>query len=248
MISTTQIKFLSSLKIKKYRQKSNTFIGEGEKVAHELLGSGITISNIFAESDWLKSNDNLLIGLQSKVTEVTDKELKKASFLKTPNKVIVVAEIPKYDITKIAKGIFTIILDNISDPGNMGTMIRIADWFGIEDIVCSSSCVDAYNPKVVQGTMGSIARVNIHYADLEEFFSRNESAKVYGAMMQGRALQEFRSADPGFILIGSESTGIDPRLDRFITDPVTIPGLGTAESLNAAVATGIIVHHFVASS
>ncbi|MCH7689915.1 MAG: RNA methyltransferase [candidate division Zixibacteria bacterium] len=243
MISTAQIRFLSSLKIKKYRQKNNAFVGEGEKVASELLGSGMAILNVFAISDWVEMNDNLLNGINDKVNEVTDKELKKASFLKTPNKVIVVAEIPKPEISKIHKEAFTIVLDNMSDPGNMGTIIRIADWFGINDIVCSSSCVDAYNPKVVQGTMGSIARVNLHYTDLEAFFLKYKGIKVYGAIMQGRALQEYSSADPGFILIGGESDGIDPGLDKFITDPVTIPGSGSAESLNAAVATGIVVHH-----
>jgi len=167
--------------------------------------------------------------------------LQKISLLKTPNKVVgvfvkKVNEAPPHIINKLS-----LMLDDIQDPGNMGTLIRIADWFGIENIICSKNCVDCYNPKVVQATMGSLARVNIYYTSLLDFLSENEKISVYAAALDGVPITKLKSISEGIIIIGNESKGISEELLSIATNKITIPKYGNAESLNAAVAAGIIL-------
>jgi TrmH family RNA methyltransferase len=174
---------------------------------------------------------------------VDENWLQRISFLKTPNKVVAIFKEIKPSKDIILKNKITIMLDELQDPGNLGTIIRIADWFGIENIICSENCVDCYNPKVVQSTMGSLARVTILYTDLNSFIKNNDEIKIYGAALSGTSIFEIGKIKEGIILIGNESKGIHETLFNSVSKKITIPRFGNAESLNAAVALGIILSH-----
>ena len=236
MLTKNEIKYIQSLYQKKQREEEKLFIAEGPKLAEELINSSIEIVNIYATNNWLRSiaNTNLVF------TEVSDAELTKISNLQTPNEVVVVARQQQSLPEPILKDQITLVLDGIQDPGNFGTIIRIADWFGITQLVCSNDCVDLYNPKVVQSTMGSITRVNCWYKDFASW-SPTVSLDIYGALLEGENVYEVGKVNEGLLVIGNESKGIrEPFLSK-IQKPVTIPKIGGAESLNAAVATGIIL-------
>jgi TrmH family RNA methyltransferase len=170
--------------------------------------------------------------------------LEKISALSTPNQVLAVFKKAKETAIPI-KGKITLLLDTIQDPGNLGTIIRIADWFGVSGIVCSVNSVDVYSPKVVQSTMGSIARVNIIYTDLKEWLLRNKQVKIYAAALKGEYINAIKNIDEAIIIIGNESKGISDELLQIANKKITIPKIGEAESLNAAVATGIILSHII---
>ncbi len=248
MLSHNQSKFLNSLKIKKFRQLHRAFLVEGEKGVDELLKSSLQIQQIFATPAWFENNASLLSGKNINVQEITAVELKKVSDLVTPNQVLAIAVIPETALPEPSKlTAMTLALDGIRDPGNMGTMIRTADWFGISSIICSSDCVDMYNPKVVQATMGSFSRVNVIYTDLLKYFSELPSKiPVFGALLEGPDITKKTFTRPGIILIGSESHGISESLIPYINEPLNIPRfsksetLNYAESLNASIANGII--------
>ncbi len=250
MLSHNQIKYINSLKIKKFRQQEHAFIVEGEKGVSELLKSSLKSIKVFALSEWLQTNSILLSKKNIEWQEITVSELKKVSDLVTPNSVLAIAGIPESDIPFPMK--FTgmaLALDGIRDPGNMGTMIRTADWFGISKIFCSVDSVDAFNPKVVQATMGSFARVNIFYTDLAEYFKNlAKNIPVYGALLEGPDITTKTFTQAGIIVIGSESHGVSAQLIPFINEPVHIPGFSFsgsenhAESLNASIANGIICY------
>jgi len=250
MLSHNQIKFINSLKIKKFRQQHKAFIVEGEKSVNELLASKLITRQLFATTQWIEKNGSRLTAKNVECQEITENELQKVSDLTTPNQVIAIAEIPDangalpYDSTKML-----LALDGIRDPGNLGTIIRTADWFGIETIVCSTGSADVYNPKVVQATMGSFARTNVVYTDLREFLAHlNAGIPVFGALLKGQLLTEKHFTQPGIILIGSESHGISDELIPFINEPIYIPRYADdtkssyAESLNASIANGIICY------
>ena len=224
-------------------------MAEGPKVITEFLASGNIICKILcAEQEWISEHGNLLKNISHEnIFEIDEIQLQKISFLKTPNKVIAVFEKrPENKIPEIHHKL-TVLLDDIHDPGNLGTIIRISDWFGIENIICSPDCVDCYNPKVVQATMGSLARVNITYNSLTDFIERNAAVPVYAASLTGVPVQEFKNITEGLILIGNESKGINVVLKKMATKKITIPKYGHAESLNAAVAAGIILSHLRSS-
>lgn len=244
MLSKKIVKYIQSLSHKKLRDGENAFIAEGPKVVAELLSSGNFICKIIcAEKEWLSANRDSLHISAPDIYEIDEDALQKISLLKTPNKVIAVFKKKKpVPHTELGNKI-TLALDSVSDPGNMGTIIRIADWFAIENIICSDDCVDCYNPKVVQSTMGSLARVNILYADLTSFFSAHKNISIYAATLSGKNVSEFKGLHEGFILIGNESKGISEELLNVSKNQITIPRYGNAESLNAAVATGIILSH-----
>jgi RNA methyltransferase, TrmH family len=262
MLSKNQVKLISSLGAKKFRAEHGLFIAEGVKIVEELLRSSINVKQVFATGDWIAGYSSLPTahlpaGAQpahrqagSQLIEVSESELAKISQLTTPNQVLAVAEIPSYelDIEKL-EGKLTLVLDDIRDPGNLGTIIRIADWFGITDVICSESSVDAWNPKVVQATMGSIARVQVHYGDLQKIIP-SVKIPVYGAVLGGDSIYEKELAREGLIVIGNESKGISPGVTDLLTDKLTIPNysqnnpLGEAESLNAAIATAVICAEF----
>jgi TrmH family RNA methyltransferase len=252
MLSKNQIKFVNSLKQKKFREEHGYFIAEGTKIVPELLASGIEVLQVYA-GEWFFSAHHISNGTEC--IEIRPAELERISALSTPNEVLAVCRIPGYKLEKekLAKKL-TLVLDDIRDPGNLGTIIRIADWFGIENIVCSDGSADAFNPKVVQSTMGSIARIKIHYTDLTEFIRQsraNSELPVYGALLEGRNIYSENLLKEGLIVIGNESKGISESVQKMITHKVSIPsfsyfkpGGGEAESLNAAVATAIICSEF----
>lgn len=237
MLTKNEIKYIQSLLHKKQRDEEKLFAAEGPKLAEELLkGQRNEIKHIYATAKWLQNNP----AVKAPATEISDIELGKISNLQTPNEVVVIAHqfVPADE--PVLKDRLTIVLDGIQDPGNMGTIIRIADWFGIEQIICSDDCVEIYNPKVVQSTMGSILRVNCWYKHLHEW-QPGINVPVFGALLKGKNIYAIGKVKEGLLVIGNESKGIREPFISKITHPVTIPKSGHAESLNAAVATGIIV-------
>lgn len=245
MLSKTHTKYIQSLLHKKFRDEYNLFIAEGPKVVMDLLESRkFTCKEIFALQDWVTGNTKRLSTLtQATVTTVVDFELEKISTLTTPNQVMAVFEKGKENTTIQTSGKITLALDTIQDPGNLGTIIRIADWFGITDIICSEGCADMYNPKVVQSTMGSLGRVNIVYTSLPLWLEENKSIKNYSAVLNGKTVQSLGKLKEGIIIIGNEAHGISDEVLQLVNEKITIPKIGEAESLNAAVATGIILSH-----
>ena len=237
MLSKNQLKLITSLKQKKYRIQHGLFVAEGIKVIKELLNSSIELVNLYCTEDldeFLSYNPAI----------ISDKELSKISNLKTPNKVLGVFKIPHQHSYK-DKGL-VLGLDNIKDPGNLGTIIRLCDWFGIEQLVCSNETVDCYNAKVVQATMGSLTRVSIIYEELIPFLKKT-SLPVYGALLDGENVYESKLPKDAILVIGNESNGISISIIDIISNKVTIPRFGNlqqTESLNAATATAILLSEF----
>ncbi len=240
MLSKTQVKYIQSLGHKKCRDEEDLFLAEGPKIVKELLSSkNITIRQIYAVNSWIRNNPAVSVG----VSEITEQELERISQLKTPNQVIAIVEKIKWKDEPDYKEKVSLVLDSIQDPGNFGTIIRLADWFGIKQIICSPNCADVYNPKVVQSSMGSITRVQIEYTDLLHFLMKNKEIKIYAAKLEGISITKIGKLKEGFIVIGNESKGISPEISNLPSVSITIPSNGEAESLNAAVATGIILSH-----
>jgi TrmH family RNA methyltransferase len=237
MLSKNELKYIQSLCQKKQRQQEGLFIAEGTKLVDELLRSSYHIRKLYALESWVKDHNTTV-----DVVTVTDIELQRISGLQAPNQVLAIAEqqVPPKD--PLLKEQLTIVLDDIQDPGNLGTIIRIADWFGIKQLVVSENTVELYNPKVIQGTMGSFIRVQVWYRSLLHFLQQ-ANVPVYGALLNGKNMHNEPPVTEGILVIGNESKGISKELLPFISHPITIPRLGGAESLNAAVAAGIIVSH-----
>ena len=234
MVSDKQIKIIKSLKLKKNRIKHNLFVAEGDKTILELITAGFNINSLY-------SINRQIDGVKNSVIQLSKPELNKISNLSNPKNSLGVFEIPKPK--KINYNKLIIGLDNISDPGNLGTIIRLCDWFGIEDLICSFDTVDCYNPKVVQASMGSISRVNITYLDLQKTLENN-SLKTYGTYMQGDSIFEIDEIKNGVILFGNEANGINPNLSKFIDKRLSIPRFGKlkkTESLNVANALSIVL-------
>ena len=242
MISKNQVKYIQSLGQKKSRDAENKFVAEGPKIVDELLNAkNCRVVQVLALKEWIEHNPGK--DHYAEIIEITGDELKKISQLSTPNQVLAVVEKIKWDNEPVIKGKISLVLDSIQDPGNMGTIIRIADWFGIENIICSNNCTDIYNPKVVQSTMGSITRVRVEYTDLSSWLKENNEVRTYAAALNGRDISKMEKLNEGIIVIGNESKGISEEIMNLINVQITIPGKGKAESLNAAVATGIILSH-----
>ena len=243
MISKNQIKHIRSLHKSKGRNKSRLFIVEGPKAVAEFLDSDFTIQQIFATRPWIEK-----MGEQAFNTEeISEKDLQIISAQKHPNQVLAVVEMPEAPAPPTRIEDLCLVLDAIQDPGNMGTIIRIADWFGIKHIICSKETADIYNPKVVQSTMGSISRVQVSYANLVDWLNElNGSVPVYGTLLSGENIYETKLESKGLIIIGNESRGISDDVAFYISKAIKIPSWGDSktESLNAAVATGIVVAAF----
>ena len=239
MITKNQIKYIRGLSLKKNRMKEQCFIVEGEKSLDELLDSSFEVVELFAIKDWINENKDVF----EKVQVISLKELEKISNLKSPNKVLAIVKIRKQKIIRHKSGVI-LVLDDINDPGNLGTIIRMCDWFGVKQIVCSENSVDLYNPKVVQATMGSLFRVNVLYVNLVKYLSK-VNAPIYGSYMKGENIKNTNSERNSHLVIGNEANGISPEVSKFITDRVAIKNIGgTTESLNVAVATSILLHEF----
>ena len=234
MVSDRQIKIIKSLKHKKNRSKHNLFVAEGDKTIVELILAGYNINSLY-------STNSKIEGAKNSIVQLSKLELNKISNLSNPKNSLGVFEIPKPKNINYNKLI--IGLDNISDPGNLGTIIRLCDWFGVEDLICSFDTVDCYNPKVVQASMGSISRINITYLDLQNSLESN-SLKTYGTYMQGDSIYGIDEIQKGVILFGNEANGINPNLSKFIDKKLSIPRFGKlkkTESLNVANALSIVL-------
>jgi TrmH family RNA methyltransferase len=239
MLSKNEIKYIQSLCHKKQRQQDGLFVVEGPKLLEEVLNSNYTVKKIFALQEWAAQNITAV-----HVTIINEDELKKISTQQHPNQVLAIVEQLKENAKPLFKNSFSLMLDGIQDPGNLGTIIRIADWFGIKQMVCSEDTVELYNPKVIQSTMGSFTRVKLWYTDLKSVLM-NIDVPVLGALLQGENIYDAGTFKEGVLLIGNEGKGIREEILPFVTHPVTIPKIGGAESLNAAIAAGILVSHLI---
>ncbi len=244
MLSKNKTKYIQTLGHKKFRDQEKLFIAEGTKLVKELLfNCPKQITEVYAMPEWIDANRQL--PGSDKFIEVTAIELSKISQLSTPNFVLAVLKYSQPSEKVQTAGRVVLALDGIQDPGNLGTIIRVADWFGIKQIVCSSDSADCYNPKVVQATMGSIARVDMIYTDLKEWLAQNKTVKKYIAALAGHPVNEMRKIREGIVIIGNESKGVSDVIMKLADEKITILRTGDAESLNAAVATGIILSHLV---
>lgn len=214
------------------------FLVEGHKSVSDLLRSNYITKEVFATNDWIAQNPNLVSA--TKITEVSDSELQKIATQENPHQVVAVAQIPDTENpAKLSDGCY-IAADNLSDPGNAGTIIRIADWFGFSGVIFSQNSVEVFNPKAVSAAKGSLFNMKIIYADLAQCFANNKQFAVLGAFMEGDPIYSVSFPEKGILLIGNEANGISDTLSSLVTQKITIPKYGNAESLNAGVATGII--------
>ncbi|WP_299271024.1 RNA methyltransferase [uncultured Psychrosphaera sp.] len=236
MISKNQLKHIRALGQKKQRKALGEFLVQGEKNVLELLKSNLIVKQLFATPEFINIHKGVLSGIY--VIEADIDSLTKVSTLVSNNSVIAVVQIPTVN-TPPNTGI-TLALDGVSDPGNLGTIIRVADWYGINHIVCSHDCSDPFNPKTISATMGSFARVNVFLTDLPEYLHQDSRA-VYGAYLGGENVHKVTFDKDAILMMGSESHGIREAAGQFVTSPITIPNFGEAESLNVAMATGIIL-------
>lgn len=236
MISKNQLKLLRALGQKKQRKAHGLFLVQGEKNVLELAKSALAVQQIFATEEFLAQHGKELASFEC--IEASLDDLTKASTLVSNNAAIAVVEIPRVEIP-LAQGLM-IALDGVSDPGNLGTIIRVADWYGIKHIVASSDCADPYNPKTISATMGSFGRVQVSLVDLPSYLEQ-ANVPVYGAFLEGESVHKTAFSAQGILLMGSESHGVREQASKFVTDKITIPAFGGAESLNVAMATGIIL-------
>ena len=238
MISKNQIKFIKSLHLKKNRVMTQLFIAEGEKIVNELINSKFEIEHLYATKQFsgINSNEKLLITL------VSDKELSRISNFTSPNNVLAIVKINLIE-SEHNHGL-TLVLDGVNDPGNLGTIIRLCDWFGIKQLICSNNTVDCYNPKVVQSAMGSLFRINIRYLDLATYLADIDTP-IYGAYMNGVDVKKQELPKQAHLIMGNEANGISKSISKCITNKVSIENVGkNAESLNVALATSILLHEF----
>ena len=238
MVSKNQIKLITSLQQKKYRKQEQLFFAEGVKVVQELLNSNFELQDLFT------TKQDFLTVPKNKVHAISEAELKKISALTTPNTCLAVFKIPKAK-EMVEKGLI-VALDDVRDPGNLGTIIRLCDWFGIETLFCSEESVDIYNPKVVQATMGSISRVNVVYGNLETFLSQTK-LPIFGTFMDGKNIYQEKLPNEGIIIMGNEANGISASVEKLVSERIAIPRFGNlqvTESLNVATATAIILSEF----
>lgn len=238
MVSKSQLKLIAGLHQKKIRTKHGLFVAEGIKVINEYLQSGFQLHSLFA------TESNLFDAPQHKTFAITEVELKKMSRLHTPNKAVAIFEIPMAKPV-VSDGLI-VALDDVNDPGNLGTIIRLCDWFGISQLVCSVQTVDCYNPKVIQATMGSLSRVAVSYVDLNAFLKEYPN-DIYAAMMDGENVYEASLPQKGVLVMGNEANGISSEILQTVTKSISIPRFGNlqqTESLNVATATAILLSEF----
>lgn len=244
MLSKAKIKFIKSLQIKKYRKQEQCFIVEGAKSVRELLASDFDVKTLIGTTEFL-STVRVFPGVE--VIEAGMNELQGLGEFQTNDSAIAVAKLKANDHFSIEGDEYALVLDDIRDPGNLGTIIRTADWFGLKKIVASNETADFYNQKVINATMGSFTRVRVFYTDLE-IYLKSATVPVYGTYLDGADIRGIEFGRNGLILIGNESKGIGSDLEKFVTQKVTIPRGGHAESLNAAIAAGILCYAISGSS
>jgi TrmH family RNA methyltransferase len=245
MLSKSKIKYLNSLKMGKYRMQHRRFFAEGNINVRDFLRNGLIPVELYATQRWIQKNskEQALVNLNQVGTD----DLKKITALKNPSEVYALFDIPQLPELKVEKDDLILVLDNIKDPGNLGTIIRSADWFGLKNIVCSKQTVEVYNPKVVQASMGSLARVNVYYRDLEIWLNGlSPNTNIYGAVLDGENLADLQGGKNGVIIIGSEAKGVSREVLEYVKTPISIrKSLSSgAESLNASIATAILLYAF----
>ena len=239
MISKNQIKYVKGLSLKKNRIKEQCFVVEGEKCLAELLNSSFEIIKLFALKVWIDENKEIF----DQVQLVSFDELGRISNLKSSNKVLAVVKMKKQEMIHPESAV-TLVLDTINDPGNLGTIVRLCDWLGVKQIICSENTVDIYNPKVVQSAMGSLFRTHIIYTDLSMYLSK-VTTPIYGAYMDGENVKDIEINGETHLVMGNEANGISEQIEKYIGKRVTIKRIGdNTESLNVAVATSILLHEF----
>ncbi len=246
MLSKNKIKYIHSLELKKNRNADDVFLAEGHKLVNELLHV-LPCSLLVATRQWIQSHKNVCA---TEIIEVSEEELARVSQQKTPQDVLGIFRQPHHTLsTDTIKHSLSLALDNVQDPGNLGTIVRIADWFGIKDIICSEGCADVFNPKTIQATMGAIARVRVHYRNLPHLLKElNGTVPVFGTFLDGENLYKQKLPSHGIIIMGNEGNGISPEIATMVDHRLLIPnypqGHKTSESLNVAVATAVICAEF----
>lgn len=245
MLSKNKIKFIRSLELKKFRKENKAFLAEGNKLVSDLTGH-FRCKLLVSTPEWLNSNTHISA---DEIITVEKDELSRASLLKTPQDVLAVFETPVYQLSEDnPRKELCLALDDVQDPGNLGTIIRVADWFGIKNIYCSNGTADAFSPKTVQATMGALARVKLHYCDLKELISKLDDVPVFGTFLDGKNIYENELSANGLIVMGNEGNGISKEVSELINRRILIPnypqGHETSESLNVAIATAIVCSEF----
>ncbi len=248
MLSKNSIKAINSLRVKKTRNAEGVFIAEGERLVEEILNSKLQVKSIYKTS---------ILNITSKefdfeLVEITDDEMKKISSLSSHSNVLALVKIPEYDISKIdLHNSLVLALDGVQDPGNLGTIIRLASWFGIDTILCTNDTTDAYSPKVIQSCMGAISMVNVIYCNLPEIlkeYRTKNNLPIYGAFLEGEDIYNSKLNSKGIVVMGNEGNGISPEIEKLITQKIHIPSFATnrtaVESLNVAMATAIACSEF----
>lgn len=245
MLSKNKIKYIRSLELKKNRKEEQVFVAEGHKLVGDLLGH-FPCRLLVATRTWLDRNPNVRA---EEIIEVTPDELTRASLQKTPQEVLAVFDQPVYEMdASVVSKELCLALDDVQDPGNLGTIIRLADWFGIEHIFCSQGTVDVYNPKTIQATMGALARVKLHYCHLPSLIASVGEAPVYGTFLDGENMYGKELSSYGLIVMGNEGNGISDEVGKLVNERLYIPNYPpqreTSESLNVAIATSVICAEF----
>ena len=245
MLSKNKIKYIHSLELKKNRKEEHAFVAEGHKLVGDLLGH-FPCKLLVATHAWLERNPGMKA---DEIIEVTQEELTRASLQKAPQEVLAVFEQPIYEMdASVVSQNLCLALDDVQDPGNLGTIIRLADWFGIEHIFCSQGTVDVYNPKTIQATMGALARVKLHYCHLPSFIASLKDTPVYGTFLDGENMYGKNLSEHGLIVMGNEGNGISDEVGKLVNERLYIPNYPpqreTSESLNVAIATSVICAEF----
>ncbi|WP_337040495.1 TrmH family RNA methyltransferase [Emticicia sp. 17c] len=246
MFSKQQQKYVQSLQIKKYRQEHKAFLVEGAKSVLELIDSDFQIELLLCTSKFFEENEKKLKKIS--VEQISQTELEKTSTLQSNDSAVAVVKMNPNVPLQAASAEFVLVLDDIRDPGNLGTILRIADWYGIKKVVCSDTTVDFYNPKVIAASMGSFTRIQTYYVNLKEYFetvTKESGGTIIGTFLNSDNLHEFRFPAGGYIVMGNESNGIGEVVEQFITNKVTIPRFGGAESLNVGIATAIVLDNLM---
>ena len=243
MLSKRLIKYFKSLQLKKYRHQEHKFIVEGAKGVSEVLKSDFVVDYLIITEDYKELLSLTELQKAKEVIIVKENELKPIGTFQTNRDGLAIVSMPESTPIMLKEGELTLALDDVRDPGNLGTIIRIADWYGIDSIICSKESADFYNPKVINASMGSFARVKVYYESLSEVLTQCD-VPVYGALLEGKSIYQTQLSNSGIILMGNESQGIDKDLEKYITHSIHIPKRGGAESLNVAIATAVILDNF----
>lgn len=255
MISKNKVKFIISLQKKKVRDEEKLYVIEGDKIVREFLGAGIPLKTLIAKPEFLGSLSSEMTTNVLEIEDVSYEDLKRISTLKSPHNAIALVPMPEkhLDLSVIFKNL-CVAIDSIQDPGNLGTIIRAAAWFGIKHIICSYDCVDIYNPKVIQASMGAMLHADVYYHNLKEFFISAQAKKVsvFGTYLEGESVYTHKLDNKGIILLGNESRGISSDLIQFVTYKIMIPKFSSAkpgiDSLNVGMAASVVFSEFMRKS